>query len=83
MEEGVSLSPGTSASVCNAKNGQGQMNLALLNLGNKPWVGAFLLNVLTEEILPVTMNRAGQTLTLGIRHVKDQGTHFISVYSPV
>jgi SHR-binding domain of vacuolar-sorting associated protein 13 len=83
LEEGATLTPGGSASVCNARVAEGNLAFCVENFSDKNWVGQVALASLTDEMINLTMVAGAETLNLGVRNVKDQGTIFLSVYSPV
>ncbi|OQV22887.1 Vacuolar protein sorting-associated protein 13A [Hypsibius exemplaris] len=83
LEEGATLSPGGSASVCNARVNEGNLVFRIDNFGEQSWFGKVAISSLLEEMVPITMTGQGDTFNLGLRNVKEQGTTFLSIYAPV
>ena len=83
LEDGATLAPGGSASVCNARVGEGNLLFSLESFSDKRWSGSIALSSLVEELVNLTLVGGDEVLNLGIRNVKEQGTTFLSIYSPV
>ncbi|XP_055333102.1 intermembrane lipid transfer protein VPS13C-like isoform X2 [Paramacrobiotus metropolitanus] len=83
LEPGVTLPPGGSTSICNARVGENQLIFTLDDFAGKTWSGSLPLIALVDEMVLLPMKSGEEIMNFGIRNVKEQGTNFLSVYCPV